>query len=66
MELEFHTIAETNASRILRKRPGVVQVSLILREPFRLPSSHETSGSGGNAEGPRRRQLRLPTSSVPG
>jgi len=66
MELEFHAIAETTASRILRKRPGVVQVFLIiLHEPFRLPSPNETSGAGGT-EGPRRRQLRLPNSSVPG
>src|SRR6266699_2018975 len=48
MELEFHAIAETTASRILRKRPGVVQVFLIiLHEPFRLPSPNETSGAGG-------------------
>jgi len=66
MELEFHAIAETTASKILRKRPGVVQVFLIvLHEPFRRPFSNETSGDGGT-EGPRRRRLRLPNSSVPG
>ncbi|SRR6266571_104722 len=48
MELEFHATAETTASRILRKRPGAIQVFLIiLHEPIRLPFSDETSGAGG-------------------
>ncbi|HYT00326.1 MAG TPA: hypothetical protein VEO20_06635 [Thermoplasmata archaeon] len=44
MELEFHAILETAASTIFAKRPGALQVFLILRDPTRaVPAAGQSS-----------------------